>query len=71
MASQTSTPNPEGKGLHTPTPAATVLLIPWDPESPAHVERMYEQRVACGWKAEHVESWRALQRSGKYNLQWV
>ncbi|KAH9221774.1 hypothetical protein DL95DRAFT_327136 [Leptodontidium sp. 2 PMI_412] len=71
MASPTLPLNPEGNGVHTPTPAATVLLIPWDPESPAHVERMYEQRVACGWKAEQVESWRALQRSGKYTLQWV
>ncbi|KAH7321966.1 hypothetical protein BKA65DRAFT_541083 [Rhexocercosporidium sp. MPI-PUGE-AT-0058] len=69
MASSTPAPNPEGG--HTPTPPASVLLIPWDPESPAHVERMYEQRVACGWKAELVESWRALQRSGKYTLQWV
>jgi len=32
---------------------------------------MYEQRVACGWKAEQVESWRELQRSGKITLQWV
>lgn len=32
---------------------------------------MYEQRVACGWKASQVESWRELQRSGKFTLQWV
>lgn len=53
------------------TPPAVVRLIPWDPESPAHIERMYEQRIACGWKAEHVEEWRGLQREGKITLQWV
>ncbi|PVH76826.1 hypothetical protein DL98DRAFT_517678 [Cadophora sp. DSE1049] len=64
-------PTPASTPSHTPTPAATVLLIPWDPESPAHIERMYEQRLACGWKAEQVESWRELQRCGKFTLQWV
>ncbi|KAK0099599.1 hypothetical protein ONS95_013504 [Cadophora gregata] len=63
----TSSPAP----THTPTPAASVILIPWDPDSPAHIDRMYEQRVACGWKSEQVESWRELQRSGKFTLQWV
>ncbi|KAL2068411.1 hypothetical protein VTL71DRAFT_16509 [Oculimacula yallundae] len=56
---------------HTPTPTSTALLVPWDPESPAHIYRMYEQRVACGWKEDHVERWRALQRSGMNNLFWV
>lgn len=50
---------------------AKVDLIAWDPESPAHIERMFQQRVACGWKQDHVENWRGLQREGKMTLQWV
>ncbi|KUJ14699.1 uncharacterized protein LY89DRAFT_720181 [Mollisia scopiformis] len=48
-----------------------VLLIPWDPTSPKHVERLVQQRIACGWDHEAVESWRATQESGEFNLQWI
>ncbi|TVY65646.1 hypothetical protein LSUE1_G006192, partial [Lachnellula suecica] len=51
--------------------SALVKLIPWDPESPSHVQRLYDQRVACGWKEERVERWRELQRQGKISLQWI
>lgn len=48
------------------------ILIPWDPESPEHVERLYQQRIACGWDKGLVEeSWRGLQRSGKKTIQWI
>jgi hypothetical protein len=50
---------------------AKVTLIAWDPESPEHIERMVQQRIACGWKADYVEIWRDLQRKGKMALQWV
>ncbi|RDL42511.1 Uncharacterized protein BP5553_02490 [Venustampulla echinocandica] len=50
---------------------AKVNLIAWDPESPAHAERMVQQRVACGWKQDYIEQWRVLQRKGKMALQWV
>ncbi len=50
---------------------AKVSLIAWDPDSPAHIERMVQQRVACGWKFDYVEKWRVLQREGKMTLQWV
>ena len=50
---------------------AKVNLIAWDPESPAHVERMFQQRVACGWNETYVEKWRGVQREGKMTLQWV
>lgn len=50
---------------------SAVDLIPWDPESPEHVERMIEQRIACGWKQEAVKSWKAWQNEGKMALQWV
>ncbi|CZR53881.1 uncharacterized protein PAC_03763 [Phialocephala subalpina] len=50
---------------------AKVNLIAWDPESPAHVERMFQQRVACGWNETYVKKWRGVQREGKMTLQWV
>ena len=48
-----------------------VDLVPWDPESPEHVERMVQQRIACGWKSEAVEKWKPWQREGRIALQWV
>lgn len=48
-----------------------VVLVPWDPDSRAHVERMIRQRIACGWDSEVVPKWQAQQREGKKNLQWV
>lgn len=52
-------------------PRVKVDLIAWDPESPAHVERMVQHRIACGWKQDYIEGWRVLQREGKMGLQWV
>ena len=52
--------------------ARTVVdLIPWDPESEEHVQRMFDQRVACGWKSSFVEKWKIRQREGMMTLQWV
>jgi len=49
-----------------------VILIPWDPESLEHVERLYQQRVACGWHQSDVEEiWRDAQRRGKKAIQWI
>lgn len=50
---------------------AKVDLIAWDPESPAHAERMVQHRIACGWKQDYIEGWRVLQREGKMGLHWV
>ncbi|KAF5868602.1 uncharacterized protein Bfra_012249 [Botrytis fragariae] len=50
---------------------AQIVLIPWDPTSPEHVERLVQQRIACGWDSECVESWRKAQESGKLNNQWI
>jgi hypothetical protein len=52
-------------------PKTQVMLIPWDFNSPEHVQRLVQQRVACGWDYEAIESWRANQESGKLNQQWV
>lgn len=48
-----------------------IVLIPWDPESPEHRERLYQQRIACGWYENYVEGWQERQRSGKVSLQWI
>ena len=61
---------PDPKGT-PPRERAPVVLIPWDPDAPAHVERLRLQRVACGWKVEYVDAWRALQREGKMGLHWI
>lgn len=48
-----------------------IILIPWDPFSVEHVERLIRQRVACGWKQECVASWRKVQEKGEINIQWI
>ncbi|KAL2066882.1 hypothetical protein VTL71DRAFT_1306 [Oculimacula yallundae] len=48
-----------------------VQLIPWDFASSEHVERLVQQRIACGWDSEAVEGWRSKQESGNFNLQWI
>ena len=55
---------PERKTSH-------IVLIPWDPESKEHCERLHFQRIACGWGAEDVGKWQAKQNEGKMNLHWV
>ncbi|KAH8701915.1 hypothetical protein BGW36DRAFT_458730 [Talaromyces proteolyticus] len=56
-------PNPSSKSI--------VTLIPWDPASAEHVQRLVLQRIACGWNYEGVEGWRTIQETGEFNLQWV
>ncbi|GAP88177.1 hypothetical protein SAMD00023353_1500450 [Rosellinia necatrix] len=51
--------------------AAAVYLIPWDPDSQEHVDRMKIQRIACGWKVDQVDGWRDPQRKGQIGLHWV
>ena len=48
-----------------------VQLIPWDFTSPEHFQRLQLQRIACGWDYEGLEAWKAIQESGKFNLQWI
>lgn len=48
-----------------------VILVHWDPNSTQHAQRHYDQRIACGWKQERIEFWRALQREGKMAIHWV
>ncbi len=51
--------------------AVPVYLIPWDPDSQEHVDRMKLQRIACGWKVEQVDGWKDAQRKGHAGLHWV
>ncbi|KAF8865411.1 hypothetical protein BDZ45DRAFT_668825 [Acephala macrosclerotiorum] len=53
------------------SPKPQVTLIPWDTASPEHVQRLVQQRIACGWDQEHVESWKARHETGNLNLQWI
>jgi hypothetical protein len=48
-----------------------IVLIPWDPDSPEHAERMTQQRIACGWKEDNVKIWKDLQEEGKVGLHWI
>ncbi|KAI0409836.1 hypothetical protein F4802DRAFT_592720 [Xylaria palmicola] len=50
---------------------APIYLIPWDPNSQEHVDRMKLQRIVCGWKVEQVDEWREPQRQGQIGLYWV
>ncbi|KAI3319706.1 hypothetical protein HD806DRAFT_508790 [Xylariaceae sp. AK1471] len=60
--------NNERRPSHDPAPS---YLIPWDPDSQEHVDRMELQRIACGWKVEKVDDWRSSQREGQTGLHWV
>ncbi|MCJ1432777.1 hypothetical protein MMC27_002134 [Xylographa pallens] len=51
--------------------SAKVVLIPWDPDSTEHIERLYDQRVACGWNFDMIEKWRGMQREGKKAIYWI
>ncbi|MCJ1472643.1 hypothetical protein MMC13_001292 [Lambiella insularis] len=51
--------------------SAKTILIPWDPESADHVERLFQQRVACGWNMDLVEEWRVKQREGTKAIHWI
>ena len=63
-----TTPENSGKLTRGPNP---VYLIPWDPDSQEHVDRMKLQRIACGWKVDQVDAWRETQRNGQSGLHWV
>lgn len=61
----------QGRGASPAGEKPAIILVPWDPDAPDHVERMRLQRVACGWKQDGAETWRPLQREGKIGLHWI
>ncbi|KAJ3549008.1 hypothetical protein NM208_g714 [Fusarium decemcellulare] len=47
-------------------------LIPWDPASRSHVQRLVIQRVQCGWHSEKVvPEWRDQQIRGAKSIYWI
>ncbi|KAM0188838.1 hypothetical protein ACHAPI_010349 [Fusarium lateritium] len=55
-------------------PSATrqfLSLVPFDPTSEDHVNRLYGQRVQCGWDKQRVEGWREKQTSGSKSIFWI
>ncbi|ROW14594.1 hypothetical protein VPNG_03282 [Cytospora leucostoma] len=48
-----------------------VELVPWDFDSQEHQERMYLQRLACGWRSEEVQKWVELGRAATKTLYWI
>ncbi|KAI1142394.1 hypothetical protein F5Y05DRAFT_370781 [Hypoxylon sp. FL0543] len=48
-----------------------IELIPWDYSSPEQVQRMYDQRVACGWRADEVPSWVESAKKGGRTFYWA
>jgi hypothetical protein len=46
-------------------------FVPWDFNSEEHTERVYLQRVACGWKWEEVPQWVEKCKEGKMMLYWL
>ncbi|KAI1377686.1 hypothetical protein F4677DRAFT_45040 [Hypoxylon crocopeplum] len=48
-----------------------VELVPWDHLSQEHTQRMYDQRVACGWRVEEVPSWVESAKKGRKMFYWV
>lgn len=48
-----------------------VRLVPFDSASEAHAQRMYLQRVACGWSEDEVAAWREHCEAGKKGIWWL
>ncbi|KAG7149429.1 glutamate carboxypeptidase like protein [Verticillium longisporum] len=49
-----------------------IELIPCDPESEEHIERLYQQRLICGWQSKDVrQSWTEDQKRGTKGLYWI
>lgn len=48
-----------------------IKVIPWDPESPEHRDRLFQQRVACGWKSDKIDKWCKLQKDGSMSIHWI
>ncbi|KAL2208266.1 hypothetical protein CC79DRAFT_1397678 [Sarocladium strictum] len=50
----------------------TVALVPWDPNSETHIQRMVDQRLACGWHAPIVATdWKKAHIEGLKCLYWI
>ncbi|KAI0106286.1 hypothetical protein GGR51DRAFT_178772 [Nemania sp. FL0031] len=48
-----------------------IEIIPWDHLSPKHIQRMHDQRVACGWRASEVPEWVESAKRGGKMFYWA
>lgn len=48
-----------------------VRLVPWDPTDEKQFQRMYDQRVACGWREDEVAEWKEKMLRGTKFLYWI
>lgn len=48
-----------------------VRLVPFDSGSEAHAERLYHQRVACGWGEGNLDAWREAHEAGRKGFWWL
>ncbi|KAI8956259.1 hypothetical protein F4801DRAFT_7859 [Xylaria longipes] len=48
-----------------------IEIIPWDHSSPEHVQRMINQRIACGWRADEVREWVESAEMGGRTFYWA
>lgn len=48
-----------------------VELIPWDPNNEQQYERLYDQRIACGWRDGEVSDWKEAQLKGTKGMYWI
>ncbi|PMD40343.1 hypothetical protein L207DRAFT_582553 [Hyaloscypha variabilis F] len=53
------------------SPKNFIEVIPWDPKSASHVERLRQQRMVCGWGVENVDNWRDQQLAQQKLLLWL
>lgn len=56
--------------MATPSPSK-VVLVPWDPDNEEQVQRMQDQRLACGFRTDEVPAWREKHRKGVKAMYWV
>ena len=48
-----------------------VYLVPWDAADDGQVQRMHDQRVACGWREIEVPEWKELMLKGEKIFYWI
>lgn len=54
-----------------PPGRAKIQLVPWDFNSVDHRDRLFQQRVACGFGSESVERWERECRAGTSAMYWI
>ncbi|RNJ57984.1 hypothetical protein D7B24_005299 [Verticillium nonalfalfae] len=51
---------------------STVALVPWDPLSPEHIDRLTQQRIDCGWHIDKPSgAWKEAQQGGIKCIYWL